>query len=82
MRGQEADEEGMVKDVERGGEKREGDAPQRSRVTNEESTASSPTPSIGTCTLNKDVDSCESRGWPLPSIGIGQKECWSGGTIS
>jgi len=35
-RGQEADEEKMEKDVERGGEKREGDAPQGSRVTNEE----------------------------------------------
>ena len=34
--GQEADEEKMEKDVERGGEKREGDAPQGSRVTNEE----------------------------------------------
>ena len=33
---QEADEEWMEKDVERVGEKREGDAPQRSRVTNEE----------------------------------------------
>jgi len=36
MRGQEADEEGMVKDVERGGEKREWDTSQDSRVTNEE----------------------------------------------
>jgi len=36
MRGQEADEEKIEKDVERGGEKREGDAPQGSRVTNEE----------------------------------------------
>ena len=35
-RGQETDEEKMEKDVERGGEKREGDAPQGSRVTNEE----------------------------------------------
>jgi len=35
-RGQEADEEEMEKDVERGGEKREGDASQVSRVTNEE----------------------------------------------
>ena len=35
-RGQEAYEEKMEKDVERGGEKREGDAPQGSRVTNEE----------------------------------------------
>ena len=33
-RGQEADEEKMEKDVERGEEKREGDAPQESRVTN------------------------------------------------
>ena len=33
-RGQEADEEKMEKDVERGGDKREGDAPQGSRVTN------------------------------------------------
>jgi len=35
-REQEADEEWMEKDVERVGEKREGDSPQRSRVTNEE----------------------------------------------
>ena len=35
-REQEVDEEWMEKDVERVGEKREGDAPQRSRVTNEE----------------------------------------------
>jgi len=35
-RGQVTDEEEMEKDVERGGEKREGDAPQGSRVTNEE----------------------------------------------
>ena len=35
-RGQEADEEKMEKDMEMGGEKREGDAPQGSRVTNEE----------------------------------------------
>ena len=35
-RGQEADEKEMEKDVERGGEKREWDAPQGSRVTNEE----------------------------------------------
>jgi len=35
-RGQEADEEKMEQDVERGGEKREGDAPQGSRMTNEE----------------------------------------------
>jgi len=35
-RGQEADEEEMEKDVERGGGGREGDAPQGSRVTNEE----------------------------------------------
>ena len=35
-RGQEADEEEMEKDVERGGEKRKGDAPQGSRVTNEQ----------------------------------------------
>ena len=35
-RGQEVDEEEMDKDVERGGEKREGDTPQVSRVTNEE----------------------------------------------
>ena len=35
-RGQEVDEEKMEKDVERGGEKRERDAPQGSRVTNEE----------------------------------------------
>jgi len=35
-RGQEADEEEMEKDVERGVEKREGDEPQGSRVTNEE----------------------------------------------
>jgi len=36
MRGQEADEEEMEKIVEREGEKRKGDAPQGSRVTNEE----------------------------------------------
>jgi len=36
MRGQESDEEKMVKEVEKGGEKREGDAPQGLRVTNEE----------------------------------------------
>jgi len=34
-RGQEADDEEQEKDVEREGEKREGDAPQGSRVTNE-----------------------------------------------
>jgi len=33
-REQEADEEWMEKDVKRVGEKKEGDAPQRSRVTN------------------------------------------------
>jgi len=35
-RGQEVDEEEMDKEVERGGEKRERDTPQVSRVTNEE----------------------------------------------
>ena len=42
MRGQEAGEEEMEKDVERGGEKREGDTSQGSRVTNEKQVQKKP----------------------------------------
>jgi len=38
------------------------------------STAFSPSSAMGTWTVGEGVDSCESRGWPLPSTGKGKRE--------